>query len=120
MMEQENNPPSENRKSKSSVDLDPKVAAVLSYLLGWVSGLIFLLLEKENRFVRFHAAQSIVTFGSLTLLNLVAGVIPILGGIIHSLIWPVTLILWIVLMVKAYQEEWYRLPVAGEISEKLL
>ncbi|GGA49138.1 hypothetical protein GCM10007416_22830 [Kroppenstedtia guangzhouensis] len=119
-MEQENNPPSENRKSKSSVDLDPKVAAVLSYLLGWVSGLIFLLLEKENRFVRFHAAQSIVTFGSLTLLNLVAGVIPILGGIIHFLIWPVTLILWIVLMVKAYQEEWYRLPVAGEISEKLL
>lgn len=119
-MEQENNPPSENRKSKSSVDLDPKVAAVLSYLLGWVSGLIFLLLEKENRFVRFHAAQSIVTFGSLTLLNLVAGVIPILGRIIHFLIWPVTLILWIVLMVKAYQEEWYRLPVAGEISEKLL
>ncbi|MFD1427033.1 DUF4870 domain-containing protein [Kroppenstedtia sanguinis] len=119
-MEQENHPPSEERRSTSSIDLDPKVSAVLGYLLLWVSGLIFLLLEKENRFVRFHAAQSIVVFGSLTLLNLVVGVIPILGGIIQVLIWPVTLVLWIVLMVKAYQEEWYRLPVASEIAEKLL
>lgn len=117
-MEQENKPSAE--KPASSTHLDPQVAALLSYLLGWVSGLAFLLLEKENRFVRFHATQSIVTFGSLTVLNLVASTVPILGGIIQLLVWPVTFVLWVVLMVKAYHKEWYKLPVVGEVAENLL
>lgn len=117
-MERENK--SSPDKGTSTTNLDPQVAALLSYVLGWVSGLVFLLLEKESRFVRFHATQSIITFGSLTVLNLVAGTVPILGGIIHLLIFPVTFVLWLVLMVKAYHKEWYKLPVVGEVTENLL
>ncbi|MDR6227509.1 DUF4870 domain-containing protein [Desmospora profundinema] len=119
-MDNENQSEVVPKKRESSTGLDPKVAALLCYVLGWVTGLIFLLMEKENRFVKFHAWQSIITFGGLTVLSLVANFIPILGQIISFLLFPISLVLWIVLMVKAYQEEWYKLPVAGDIAENQL
>lgn len=103
---------------KTSMGLEQNVAGLLSYVLGWITGLIFFLLEKDNRFVRFHAMQSIIVFGGLTVISLVIGVIPFLGWLISSLLSILALILWILLMIKAYQGVWYKLPWVGDLAEK--
>jgi uncharacterized membrane protein len=74
--------------------------------------------EKDNKFVRFHAMQSILVFGGLTIISIVIGIIPFLGWLISSLISVLALILWILLMVKAYQNTWYKLPWVGDLAEK--
>jgi len=104
--------------AKTSVGMQENIAAMLSYLLGFITGLVFFLLEKENQFVRFHAMQSIIVFGSLWIVGTVIGVIPILGWAIAGILGFVGLILWIILMVKAYQGEKYKLPWAGNLAEK--
>ncbi|MCL5093584.1 MAG: DUF4870 domain-containing protein [Patescibacteria group bacterium] len=98
--------------------MEENVEALLCYLAGWITGLVFFLLEKESKFVKFHAMQSIVTFLVLTLLGFFAGAIPFIGWMIAILIWPLNLILWILLMVKAYQGEKFKLPVIGDFAEK--
>lgn len=98
--------------------IKPNIAALLSYLLGFVTGLIFLLIEKNNKFVRFHALQSIATFGFIFVVQWVASFIPVLGPVVSGLLSIVAVILWIVLMVKAYQGEKYKLPWLGDIAEK--
>ncbi|WP_226655169.1 DUF4870 domain-containing protein [Pseudalkalibacillus hwajinpoensis] len=106
---------------KTSSGLEENVAGLLAYVLGFVTGIIFLLIEKENKFVRFHAMQSIVVFGAFFIASLVLNVIPVIGTIVSVLILPpLSLIVWIVLMVKAYQGNRYKLPVAGDFSEKQL
>ena len=62
---------------KTSTGMQANVAALLSYGFGWITGLVFYLIEKENKFVRFHAFQSIVVFGALTVLSIVLAFIPI-------------------------------------------
>ena len=99
---------------KTSMGLDENVAGLLCYVLCWVRGLAIFLLETENKFVRFHAMQSIVVFGILTILGLAFGWVPVLGWII----WILSVILWIVLMVKAYQGIKYKLPWVGDFAEK--
>jgi uncharacterized membrane protein len=94
--------------------------ALLCYVLGWVSGLVFLLLEQKNEFVRFHAMQSLATFLGLFIVSLVLGFIPILGTLVSVLIWPLSVVLWIVLMVKAYKGERFKLPVVGDFVEQQL
>ena len=103
---------------KTSTGMNQNVAGLLCYLAGWITGLIFFLIEKENRFVRFHAMQSIITFGSLTVLFMILGFIPILGWMVMPILGILQVILWIVLMVKAYQGELFKLPMIGEIAEK--
>jgi len=103
---------------KTSTGMNQNVAGLLCYLAGWITGLIFFLIEKENRFVRFHAMQSIITFGSLTVLFMILGFIPILGWMVMPILGILQVILWIVLMVKAYQGELFKLPIIGEIAEK--
>ena len=98
--------------------MQPNMAAFLSYLLGWIMGIIFYLVERENKFVRFHAMQSIITFGFLLVLTIVLGFIPVVGVALIPIIWIVQTILWIVLMIKAYQGEKFKLPVVGDIAEK--
>jgi uncharacterized membrane protein len=104
--------------AKTSTGLEENIAGLLCYVLGWISGLVFFLIEKENKFVRFHALQSIIVFGVLCLAGFVIGWIPIIGWVISWLISILALILWIVLMVKAYQGEKYKLPWAGNLAEK--
>jgi len=99
--------------------LNPSLAGLLCYIGGWVSGIIFLVLEEKNKFVRFHAAQSIVVFGFLNLLSILLGWIPRAGGIFSGLILAFGFIFWVVLMVKAYQGELYKIPVVGDIAEGL-
>ena len=104
----------------TSTGIQPNVAGLLCYLLGWVTGLIFFLIEKDNKFVRFHAMQSMIVFGGLTVLNIVFSMLFALSGLffIFKLIYLAGLALWIVLMVKAYQGESFKIPVAGDIAEQ--
>lgn len=104
--------------AKTSTGLEENVAGLLCYVLGWISGLVFFLIEKENKFVRFHALQSIIVFGILSIASLVLSYIPFIGGILSFLVSVLALILWIVLMVKAYQGEKFKLPWAGDVAEK--
>ena len=103
---------------KTSTGMQPNLAALLSYLLGFITGIIFYVIEKENKFVRFHAMQSIVTFGALFVLQMVLSFIPVIGWVLMPIVGIVSLVLWILLMLKAYQGENFKLPVAGEIAEK--
>ncbi len=111
-------------KGKTSTGMEQNLEGLLCYLVGWITGIVFLIVEKENQFVRFHAIQSIVTFGAYTvvsvLVSIVFGFIPFVGAAISWLIGVAALILWILLMVKAYQGKMYKLPVAGDFAEKQL
>ena len=102
----------------TSTGLDQNLAGMLCYLVGWITGLIFILIEKDNKFVRFHAMQSLITFGGLTALFIVLGFIPIIGWMLFPLVAIVQLVLWVLLMVKAYQGEQFKLPVIGDLAEK--
>jgi len=111
-------------------DLDENVAGALTYVFGFITGLIFYLIEEENEFVRFHAAQSILVFGGLALLGFALSAIqvtldfiPFVGwifalgaGLFSALLAPLAFVLWIVLIVKAYQGDRFELPVLGGIA----
>ncbi len=92
----------------------------VSYLLGFVTGIIMLLVEKQSRFVRFHAMQSTMLFGGLFVVNIALGFIPILGWLVGLILSFVAFILWIILMWKAFQGEMYKVPYVGEMAEKQL
>jgi uncharacterized membrane protein len=109
-----------NDLGRTSTGINPTVAGLLCYLLGFVTGVIFLLIEKENRFVRFHAMQSIFTFGFFFVLNMILHFIPFIGWIFIPILGIVTMIVWILLMVKAYKGEYYKLPVIGDMAEQKL
>jgi len=126
--------------NKTSMNLEENVASMLCYIATWFTGIIFYLVEKENKKVRFHALQSIIIFLPLTILA------PIIGWIgapkpVYSTVWGVRVatgydsgifvlqalswliyvvifILWIILMIKAYQGEKFKLPIVGDIAEK--
>ena len=93
---------------------------LLCYVLVWVTGFVFLLLEQKNAFVRFHALQSLVTFLALFVISAVIGVIPVLGILVGLVLWPLGVVLWVILMVKAYKGERYKLPVIGDFVEQQL
>lgn len=94
--------------------------AAASYLLGFVTGIIMLLIEKQSKFVRFHAMQSTILFGGVFLANIALGFIPILGWLVGLVLSLTAFILWIVLMWKAFQGEMYKVPYVGELAEKQL
>ncbi|NQT75861.1 MAG: DUF4870 domain-containing protein [Candidatus Omnitrophica bacterium] len=103
---------------ETSIGMQPNMAGLLCYFLGWITGLVFYLVEKKNKFVRFHAMQSLIVFGSLAIINIVLLVIPALGILLSILLSLLSLVLWILLMIKAYQGEYFKLPIAGDIAEK--
>jgi uncharacterized membrane protein len=124
---------------KSSTGLDENVAALLAYIFGWLSGLIFLLLEKDSRLVRFHAMQSIllnvlfaviafvlwiVTFIFVLIASQVAGVLGTIVTLLATLLWIVfcvgLLIAWVMCLIKAYQFQFFKLPVIGNFAEKFV
>lgn len=107
-------------KEKTDTGLEPNIAGLLCYVLGWVTGIIFLILEKKNEFVRFHAIQSIVVFGAVTIITFILSWLWLFGLVLNSIIGVISFILWIVLMVKAYQGQRYKLPWAGDFAEKQL
>jgi uncharacterized membrane protein len=106
---------------RTSSGLDANVAAALAYAIGWVTGAAFLLFEQENRFVRFHALQSVIVFGALSLAWMLAWSVPFLGWIVAIfVIPPLSAVLWLILMYKAYQGERFKVPGAGDMAEQRL
>lgn len=91
---------------------DQNLKAALTYLFGFLTGIFFLMAEKNDQFVRFHAMQSTITFLGLFILNFIP--------LIQILVIPVSLVLWVVLMYKAYSGEKYKLPYVGDLAEKKL
>jgi len=87
-------------------------------VLGWVSGIVFLILDKENKFVRYHAIQSIIVFGAISIASVILSWIPFIGIFFGWILSLLAFILWIVLMLKAYQGKKYKLPVSGNMAEK--
>jgi uncharacterized membrane protein len=123
--------------TKSSTGLDENVAALLSYVFGWLSGLIFFLIEKDSRLVRFHAMQSIlfnvlvaiagfvlwiVVFILVMVLSYVSNALGSLVGLLATLLWLVFLvgivIAWVFCLIKAYQSQYFKLPIIGNFAEK--
>lgn len=106
------------------------VAGLLCYVLGWITGLIFFFIDKRP-YVRFHAAQSIVVFGALHLLSIILGMFFGMSILMHGwmgfsfgyaifrLVQLLGLVLWILLMIKAYQGERFRVPIAADVAERI-
>jgi len=98
--------------------LAPNVAGALCYLLGLVTGIVFLMIEKENQSVRFHAMQSIVLSAAVLVVSIILGFIPVFGWLLALPINLAVGVLWVVLMVKAYQGEEWEVPVLGKIARE--
>jgi len=125
-------------EKKSSMNMDENIASALAYVLFWLTGIIFFVIEKENKTVRFHAMQSILTFIPLQIIAWIVGWIgapsaswsytgyysynPGIPALLWLswIIWALTIILWLILMIKAYQGEKFKLPIVGDIAEKQL
>lgn len=105
---------------KTSTGLDQNIAGMLCYLAGFITGIIFLFIEKDNKFVRYHAIQSIIVSVTLVILNLILTAIPIFGWMIGLILAPIYLVLWIYMLFKAYQGKRFKLPIAGDMAEKQL
>ena len=128
----------------SGTGMDPKVAAAISYI--WIVGLIFFFLEKENRFVRFHAMQSILFGIANSVIMMVLAIVAViltfafgiggamvgggLGTLVSMLVWLIWLIFWLIAMalliglifaaIKAYQGQMFKLPIIGNMAEKIV
>jgi uncharacterized membrane protein len=101
-------------KEKSSTGLDENIAGFFCYLLGFITGIVFLVVEKKSNFVKFHAKQSTITFLILFVISFILGWIPIIGFLVLIL----SLILWLFLMIKALKGERYMLPIVGKMAEE--
>lgn len=106
--------------NSTSIGTTEHVAIAIGYALGWLSGLIILLIEKENETVRYHAAQSIIVFGSITLLNIVLPMILFVFAIpLMGLLNLAAVILWVVFIVKALTEKPLKLDFLASYVEKI-
>jgi uncharacterized membrane protein len=109
--------------NKSIFNLDENLAAALSYVFSFVSGIIVLVLEKENKFVRFHAMQSVLLGVGLAVVNIILNVlggIPLIGIIpvlVQSVLGVAALALMVLLFIKAFGHETYKLPILGDVAE---
>jgi uncharacterized membrane protein len=116
--------------SQTSTGLDPKLAGLLCYILGLITGLIFFLIEKSNDVVRFHAAQSILFNGAvivvwivLIILQFIIMAISFTLGSVFSLLFMIlglgVFVVWVVLLIKGYSGEKWKLPIIGDLAERM-
>jgi uncharacterized membrane protein len=107
-----------NGGNTSTTGLDTNLAAALSYFGGFITGIVFLVIEKNSKFVRFHAMQSTLVFGGLCVLWVVLQVLPIIGWLLWLfIVFPLSIALWLILMFKAFQGEKFKLPFFGDLAE---
>lgn len=113
-----------------SKNKDRNIVAALSYSLFFITGVAVLWVEKEDKFIRFHAFQSVIIFGSLFVANILAGLllsqlnfmgifVGFISNLLSILLWLVWLIVWLVSMVKAYHGQIFKWPISGRYAEKL-
>lgn len=105
-----------NTNNSKPLNLDPNISGALAYLLSPLTGVLFFVLEKENKFVRFHAMQSIMFGVASIILSIVVPFIPLLGLLLAPLIALATFVLWLMLMWKAYNNQEWELPVLGKMA----
>ncbi len=106
--------------------LQPNLAALFSYVLGFITGIIFLMIEpyKRDKFVRFHAFQSIFFSLAYFVVWISLGIIDVAlpHFLVWMILWPIIalgfFVLWLVLLFKAYNNERFKLPVIGDMAEK--
>jgi uncharacterized membrane protein len=113
----------------ASTGMSNNVAGLLCYVVGWITGLIFLLIEpyKNDKFVRFHAFQSIFFNVALIGVYIVMFILGIILSVVHLgllmlplylVLWLGILVAWIVCMVKAYGNQTFKLPIIGDLAAK--
>lgn len=131
----QNPPPSQI--AKSSTGLDENVAALLSYVMTWITGLVFFFMEKTSRLVRFHSMQAILLGATAIVLGfvlwfgwiifavvgaMISDVLPALVSLVFGLLlfvfWLGIVIAWVMCLIKAYQGQYFKLPVLGNFAEK--
>jgi uncharacterized membrane protein len=118
-------------ETESSTGMTANTAGLLCYVAMWITGIIFVVLEKKSKFVKFHAWQSIMTFGVLTVVQIILSIIgtiawtisPFGGGwvfahVLNIIVWVIMVGLWIALMLLAYQGKMWKVPLAGKWAEK--
>jgi uncharacterized membrane protein len=117
--------------ASGSTGVDSRTASLLCYSVWWVTGLVFIIVERHDRPVRFHAAQSLVFFGAVSLvlfalaalsvlaLLMAPGVYPVVQSI-STLVWLGATVMWLVLMLKAWRGEMWRVPLAAGLAEWLV
>jgi len=118
-------------EAESSTGLSANVAGLLCYVAGWVTGIVFIILEKKSIFVKFHAWQSIMTFGILTVAHLILSTmlraiafatflpgLAVFAGVLGTIIWIMMVILWIILVIQAGTGKMWKVPWAGDWAEK--
>jgi uncharacterized membrane protein len=96
---------------------DSNIMAAIAYLLGIITGIVIYLVEKENKYVRFHAVQSMFLCIAMILIYMALG-ITIVGVILYPLLFLASLVLWLFMMYKAYSREKYKLPYIGDLAER--
>ncbi|HEV3232073.1 MAG TPA: hypothetical protein VG245_07450 [Candidatus Dormibacteraeota bacterium] len=104
-----------------SVAMDLRTEKTLCYALTWVTGLIFILIEKENKEVRFHAWQSLIFFGGLNIALVVVGFLGSTIGFIGIIGFALNIgyiVAWIVMLIQTYQGNTVRLPIAADIASQ--
>lgn len=103
---------------KSTTGLDEHLAAALTYVLGFITGALFLLIEKDSDYVRFHARQSVMTFAAVLVIDLLLWSLPLVGWLLVPLLTIGVAGLWVWLMVMALNGRRYKLPYIGELAER--
>lgn len=111
---------------KTSLGMEENLECLLCYLFGWVTGLIFLLTEKNSKTVKFHAVQSLILGVAVTAIYFIFDKLFLYSfwylwtiiSLITGLLSIGYLILSIFLMIKAYKQEICKLPVIGDFAEK--
>ncbi|MDK2892562.1 hypothetical protein [Methanohalophilus sp.] len=106
----------EKQKYQTTLGLNENVEAVLCYIGFWITGLLFLLVERNNRFVQFHALQSMLTFLPLTFIVYAVGWVPFVGWLFADFLGFFSLFIYLVLVVMAWRGSKFRLPISGKIA----
>lgn len=109
---------------KSSTGMEPKIAVLIAHVgflvgAGWLSGLIIYLLEKENRFVKFHAMQSIVIGVAEVIGYIIAAILTVvvIGAFCFPVIWIAALVIRIIILMKSNVGEYYKFPWFGKLAD---
>ena len=116
----------EDANKKSSTGMDPKIAVLLSYLFSWLGGLIFFVMEKENKFVKWNALQAlilgIIEVACIVVISLILGWIPYigwffflwLGYVLAGVCW----IFGIIALINGLSGKTFRIPLVCKLADK--
>jgi uncharacterized membrane protein len=113
----------------TSTGVEPRLSALLCYTAWWLSALVFLVIEQQHRVVRFHAAQSLILFGGLSvliglltifsvaMLVVSAGAFQVARLLVY-LVWIAAVGIWLVLMLRTFKGETWRVPFIADVADR--